>query len=785
MFYPSGLITLGYGNLQALDMNPNDESFYRLLAHELGHYYWHNEGLSLEWLQGNQWYVEGFTEYAAMWITGRKYGIDAFIRRMDFRVSRLGLEPELKSLDQYDYWEYSSVPYNKGPMMLESLRRMEGEEKLFEFMGRMSQVSESVRTIDDLVNVGQDVFHKDYRSFFTHWVEGVYPVDLGIDSYEIIDGNEVKLRVKSSHSLADPLEIGVSYYLSQDINEFKIEEGINEVIIPLEFGATGIEIDPRRKVFQLSGIYDNPRAFIPLKELTMEEAIALTNELDSPTVRAAREGRELLFDDISFEHWHYVGKKVEFPGYSWELAHFIQDEDSIYAHLVLNGDYEYINEVRYNINAVLEAGHSKMPWPSMILQEKKGDKAHFIIEWRSHFPYNDNFWGGQNYRLIIDDKEDGPIEFYSPVFDSGWAKPIYEGNSVLLGDIVIKTEEVAFGSVGTYIEMSIKGKNEMRPVDIMGFEVVLPDGSHILPSSYSRRPVEDGFYFSINIPFMNEPIPIGVKIKGIEVKKPIDFVSQFMPGGIVWSGLADRVLDWDESVYGKIEAGQGLHVITSGIGGTVNDHLNIDSGVVSVDDVIKIALNIRSLQRVGVSIDAEAILEEPSVDYAYSHESQGVSVLDVEYELEEGESIVVPFSLSSVIVPGWYRLKMEIRTDCGGWTMLSNAGMIYVDYPDTVREAGAGARELVDRFIQYCAEGKEAEAEAIVTTEGSLPHWYTYMKDRASLKDWTIEVIDVSIHRGIFGHTIFRYDMRAHGQNITSSFNMNIVESNGQYNTVM
>jgi hypothetical protein len=131
------LVLLSGSDLQSFAGNSRSRSFYKLLAHEIGHLWWHPSMYRLEDLIGAQWYVEGFTEFASVWSTRELYGVSEYERRLDYAMERVRNTARLKPMSEYSYWDYSTVPYHNGFMMLESLRRLEGEETVFRFMRSM------------------------------------------------------------------------------------------------------------------------------------------------------------------------------------------------------------------------------------------------------------------------------------------------------------------------------------------------------------------------------------------------------------------------------------------------------------------------------------------------------------------------------------------------------------------------------------------------------------------------------------------------------------------------
>ena len=90
----------------------------------------------LEDLIGAQWYVEEFTEFASVWHF-ENCTVCQIRAKARLRHGAGEKHGETEANERVSYWDYSTVPYHNGFMMLESLRRLEGEETVFRFMRSM------------------------------------------------------------------------------------------------------------------------------------------------------------------------------------------------------------------------------------------------------------------------------------------------------------------------------------------------------------------------------------------------------------------------------------------------------------------------------------------------------------------------------------------------------------------------------------------------------------------------------------------------------------------------
>jgi hypothetical protein len=262
-YFSDGLILLSSEDLQNYARTTNSRAFYKLLAHEIGHLWWHSSMFRLEDLSGAQWYVEGFTEYASVWSTREVYGVSKYERRLDYAIELVRNSKRLKPLSEYSYWDYAAVTYYKGFMMLESLRRLEGEEAAFRFMRSMRDaVHNAARCQIDAelaIRVVSEVFGQDYSGFLDHWIRGVEPVELQIiDLKETGTDGMRLLTLKSNQTLPMPLEIAIRYPDETEFVTASIKAGRSEITVPVRPGASMVELDPRRAFFRTEPSSENP-----------------------------------------------------------------------------------------------------------------------------------------------------------------------------------------------------------------------------------------------------------------------------------------------------------------------------------------------------------------------------------------------------------------------------------------------------------------------------------------------------------------------------------------------
>ncbi len=249
-FYPDGLVLLNRASLEKYAEDQENRDFHTLLAHEIGHYWFHFETISLANLWGGQWYMEGFTEYLAIWSTGQRFGELDYDNRIRNAAGRLQRAPATKPLIQYSYLEYSPVPYYKSVLMLDGIKRTYGEETLFNFIREIRSSPET-----DLVKAMEISAHKNFQEnysyFFRHWLQGSTPVELFIE--QVIEGSQDQLYlvVTSNQELRHLVDIIIEYPWGARVINPRIARGANEIILPVEENYLSIRLDPHGRLFRL------------------------------------------------------------------------------------------------------------------------------------------------------------------------------------------------------------------------------------------------------------------------------------------------------------------------------------------------------------------------------------------------------------------------------------------------------------------------------------------------------------------------------------------------------
>ncbi len=252
-FYTDGLVLINRASLELFSQDRENSNFHTLLAHELGHFWFHFETISLANLWGGQWYLEGFTEYLAIWSSGQRFGSLEYDNRIRNAVGRLERAPVSKPLLQYSYLEYSPVPYYKSVLMLDGIKKTYGEEKLFEFIKDVRN-SPEVDLVKSMELSAQKIFQENYSHFFRHWIQGSAPVDLFIEQIMERSSDQLYMVVTSNQELDHLLDIVIEYPWGTKVVNPRIARGTNEIVLPVEENFLSIELDPHRRLFRLGDV---------------------------------------------------------------------------------------------------------------------------------------------------------------------------------------------------------------------------------------------------------------------------------------------------------------------------------------------------------------------------------------------------------------------------------------------------------------------------------------------------------------------------------------------------
>ena len=730
-YFDSGLMTLNSSNLRKVAQDPHNEDFYRLLAHELAHLWWHSSGLTPHEMVGNQWLVEGFAEFAAMWSTGQRYGMEAYLRRLDSRITRLSSETSLKPLINYTYWERSNVPYHKGPLMLESLRRSEGEKKVLEFLRLMSVSPEQRKTVSTTAEIADQVFEKDYGLFFSHWLTETEPVKLEISSFsQNTEGNGI-IELTSNQELTLPLEVCIIYPDRIELQEFSIKAGINQLLLHIADNAIEIRIDPNRRLFRLDPIFEPLKIAIEPKAHTLDQAIA---NLQTHPVRVWQDSTHSI-DDIleSSDHWVTINKHLDMQSHQWSVDYILEDTASLWAILTWSSDnVKQPRPIRQDFFLTSNTDHSR--WSNIIISEPflETGEARFLVNWIKGT--QGSAIGGQRYELKFDTETESTVMFTTPLVP--YPRPSLKytgGGSIYTPTYEIGIVQVEYGPLETRMQLMLKGKNGWNTPDLVSFDFVLADGTVIPPANSIKRIYDDHVVLDISARLKTTAhVPLGIRIYGIAQKQPESPVISYGPGGILWSGLEDEQVIWDNTDI-QVPSNHGLalmSMIPSNV--YIIDSVSVHPIVNFTDSQVRFGLKFFNSGIETQNIDFYLGMRKSDPwDLKYSKED-----LIAELEILPNERQQVPLQIPNQ--PGMYTL-----IGASGYYVAS-LGQVLVYDVNSLLEEERQTRLVLDSWIEMFKTNRDDAKKALEKLNDNLPSWYDFFTRLPIDKDWEASYVDIT-----------------------------------------
>jgi hypothetical protein len=154
-------------------------SLESMIAHETAHQWWYgvvgNNEIKEAWLD------ESFATYSKRiyfeMLYGRKIGEDFYNKNIlgkykSKQININGKEVILKSIPEFDSWaDYGPLTYEKGAVMLHTIRNEVGDEKFFEILKTYYDKNKfsNVKT-QDFIDVVESITEKDWQNFFDKWL---------------------------------------------------------------------------------------------------------------------------------------------------------------------------------------------------------------------------------------------------------------------------------------------------------------------------------------------------------------------------------------------------------------------------------------------------------------------------------------------------------------------------------------------------------------------------------------------------------------------------------------
>lgn len=169
-----------------------------LLAHELAHQWFGNQVpinmFDAPPLGYSQWLSEGFATYADALYTEAHEGPAALAHHMErydqLYFTTMVLHPRMSSIlnTMPGTMLYRPVIYEKGAIVLHSLRKVMGEDKFSLLLKEYVRKNQDRRsTVGDFTKLAQDIYGADLSWFFSTWLEKTSFAHYKMDRVEVVE----------------------------------------------------------------------------------------------------------------------------------------------------------------------------------------------------------------------------------------------------------------------------------------------------------------------------------------------------------------------------------------------------------------------------------------------------------------------------------------------------------------------------------------------------------------------------------------------------------------------
>jgi len=241
-----------------------------LMAHELSHQWWGNV-VPISFEKGySMWLSEGFATYCDALYNEHVHGRDFLIQHLRkygifyFEgVTKMpgAAEPVADCMPMHPF--YRQTVYEKGALVLHTLRYMLGDEMFFAVLRRYATEFESRHsTVEDFRKIVEDTSGKDYRWFFDDWLRRKgFPhyVVTGLDKGTDADGPYTATIRQELRGTDAPWRtpLDVAFYgpdgKSHVVRKARMDGEENTVSVRLPWEPDRVELDPDHWVFRHPG----------------------------------------------------------------------------------------------------------------------------------------------------------------------------------------------------------------------------------------------------------------------------------------------------------------------------------------------------------------------------------------------------------------------------------------------------------------------------------------------------------------------------------------------------
>jgi hypothetical protein len=250
----SGLTVAGVTFLQAGEIRPEQPFPYRILAHEIAHYWWnyHTEIPR----RSDGWLREGLPTYSALLFLEHEYG-HAMMRQELERSRRVSLavssdEPLALGFGMATTEAIYAFNYHKAALVLHMLRQVIGSDGFAQLLRRLHELPAAL-TRGAFVAEAERIYGDDLSWFFASWLDSAaipsftVRYDSGVHEDESLSLFQLR-GVIEQHGAAirHPVLLRIPLDGAPPLEQrVWIEAGTTEFAITLPSRARGLEFDPR------------------------------------------------------------------------------------------------------------------------------------------------------------------------------------------------------------------------------------------------------------------------------------------------------------------------------------------------------------------------------------------------------------------------------------------------------------------------------------------------------------------------------------------------------------
>ncbi|MFW6029472.1 MAG: hypothetical protein ACOCRO_04380 [Halanaerobiales bacterium] len=700
-YYDSGLIILADSYLESLEKNENDENTYRVFAHEIGHKYFNYSDIKVANFEGNTWYVEGFAEYASLWLLGNRFGMRRYQDRLNKSIERLSKFEEFQSLNYYSYWHDSYLPYGKGAMMLEGLRRKEGDLAVLEFMNYVRKTDVSVKTIDCLSTSANKVFGNNYQEYFQYWLNEVEPLYINMEVVDKKD-KQLSLKIEVDRELSLPLEIGVLYPRERlEIHNLEYSYNKDIYILDVEQNYLGVVLDPYRQLFTLYPQGEEKIFYFDLNHITIDKINAL-RENNSKKNQKANSINEIL--SIT-DKWVDINKRVG----DWEVLYFLEDYEACWAIVkkkIVNDNY---NHIYGDLQLTRERWNSDNPSIVFKEQNKEDDEELLLLKWKNYSNYvNGQYeFGGKLFKIVNRNNENDFIRFTTPVNLVSYPRISYQGEKLSYGDIIFELKELAFNRLETVLTVNMTSNSSLNIDYILGDNIKTSDNVELDFSTKSWRSIDGGYRYTYYINLYNSVSSLIYSFNSVVLKEAMGIQHMFLDGIELKAGeYLERRKDYKlplEVKFGRLD------LISFISNGQINRSKTSVGFSINQDNLF-----INFYSKKNQIIDCDIYLLDLGEDIPYHNLSEAAKkVFSVDIELEKDKEYSFPIDIKFKET-GWYSLVTDITFNKSG-RQIQKLGSLYVDELNNIELKESLAMERIIHFVDLIKQGDYEEAEVLLS----------------------------------------------------------------------